>query len=50
MEVIKDTRCAAVTLSRDEVKEEEIKLEDITADVEYIQVECKIYKMILKNV
>ena len=40
MEVIKDTRCAAVTSSRDEIKEE-IKLEDITADVENIQVDCK---------
>ena len=40
MEVIKDTRCAAVTSSRDEIKEE-IKLEDITTDVENIQVECK---------
>ena len=40
MECIKDTRCAAVTLSRDEIKDE-IKLEDISADVENIQVECK---------
>ena len=41
MEVIKDTPCAAVTSSRDEVKDEEIKLEDISTDVENIQVECK---------
>ena len=29
------------TINEDEKKEEEIKLEDITADVENIQVECK---------
>ena len=40
MEVIKDTGTAAVTSSRDEIKEE-IKLEDVTTDVENIQVECK---------
>ena len=32
----RDTQCAAVTLSRDE-----ITLEDITTDVENIQTECK---------
>ena len=35
MEVIKDDEVKV------EVKEEEIKLEDITADVENIQVECR---------